>query len=151
VLQRRFRVLRFDLRGHGASEAPEGEYTIAMLAQDALAVADAAGARRFRLRRHLARRNDRECGSARMPGDRLERLVVSNTSAEDVGDGMVRADRQGPRRRHRRDRRRVFAALVHGRATSPAPTKRLRARARRSSRSILSGTSAAARRSATWT
>jgi len=47
ALQRHFRLLRFDLRGHGASEASEGEYTIAMLAQDALAVADAAGARRF--------------------------------------------------------------------------------------------------------
>jgi hypothetical protein len=28
----------FDLRGHGASEAPDGEYTLAMLAQDALAL-----------------------------------------------------------------------------------------------------------------
>jgi 3-oxoadipate enol-lactonase/4-carboxymuconolactone decarboxylase len=33
ALQRRFRVLRFDWRGHGASEAPPGEYTLAMLAQ----------------------------------------------------------------------------------------------------------------------
>ena len=29
ALQRRFRVLRFDWRGHGASEAPPGEYTLA--------------------------------------------------------------------------------------------------------------------------
>jgi len=38
-----FRVLRPDLRGHGASEAPPGPYTLAELAGDVLAVADAAG------------------------------------------------------------------------------------------------------------
>src|SRR4051812_40087461 len=45
--RRHFRVLRFDMRGHGASESPSGEYTIEVLASDALAVADAAGASRF--------------------------------------------------------------------------------------------------------
>ncbi|HEY9539067.1 MAG TPA: 3-oxoadipate enol-lactonase [Kiloniellaceae bacterium] len=40
-----FRVLRMDTRGHGASDAPEGDYTIAELAADALCVLDAAGAR----------------------------------------------------------------------------------------------------------
>jgi 3-oxoadipate enol-lactonase/4-carboxymuconolactone decarboxylase len=47
ALRRHFRVLRFDKRGHGASEAPSGDYTIEALAGDALAVADAAGASRF--------------------------------------------------------------------------------------------------------
>src|SRR3954447_787363 len=47
ALRRHFRVLRFDLRGHGASETPPGDYTIEALARDALAVADAAGAARF--------------------------------------------------------------------------------------------------------
>ena len=42
-----FRVLRFDMRGHGASSATSGEYTIELLARDALAVADAGGAARF--------------------------------------------------------------------------------------------------------
>src|SRR3546814_2617781 len=40
-----FRVLRMDTRGHGASDAPEGDYTIAELAADALCVLAAAGAR----------------------------------------------------------------------------------------------------------
>src|SRR3546814_376497 len=40
-----FRVLRMDTRGHGASDVPEGDYTIAGLATDALSVLDAAGAR----------------------------------------------------------------------------------------------------------
>ena len=41
-----FRVVRFDTRGHGASDAPPGPYTLDRLGRDALAVLDAAGARR---------------------------------------------------------------------------------------------------------
>ncbi len=38
-----FRVIRFDNRGVGQSDAPEGNYTIADMADDAVAVLDAAG------------------------------------------------------------------------------------------------------------
>jgi 3-oxoadipate enol-lactonase len=41
VLEPRFRVLRYDTRGHGASDAPQGAYTLAQLADDAVAVMDA--------------------------------------------------------------------------------------------------------------
>ena len=34
VFRRNFKVLRFDTRGHGASDAPEGEYTLDMMAYD---------------------------------------------------------------------------------------------------------------------
>lgn len=37
-----FRILRLDTRGHGASDAPEGDYSLAMLAADVAAVMDAA-------------------------------------------------------------------------------------------------------------
>jgi 3-oxoadipate enol-lactonase/4-carboxymuconolactone decarboxylase len=47
TLIERFRVLRYDMRGHGASDAPANEYSIAQLGQDALAVANAAGAKNF--------------------------------------------------------------------------------------------------------
>lgn len=40
------RILRMDTRGHGQSEAPGGDYTLTLLAADALAVLDAAGAER---------------------------------------------------------------------------------------------------------
>ncbi|MEH3159581.1 MAG: 3-oxoadipate enol-lactonase [Sphingomonas taxi] len=43
ILTRRFRVLRIDTRGHGASDAPSGDYSLAMLAADMVAVMDAAG------------------------------------------------------------------------------------------------------------
>jgi 3-oxoadipate enol-lactonase/4-carboxymuconolactone decarboxylase len=37
-----FRVIRMDARGHGASDAPAGDYTLELLAEDAFAVLDAA-------------------------------------------------------------------------------------------------------------
>lgn len=36
-----FQVLRYDIRGHGASDAPAGPYTVEMLGRDFLALADA--------------------------------------------------------------------------------------------------------------
>jgi 3-oxoadipate enol-lactonase/4-carboxymuconolactone decarboxylase len=80
ALAARFRVLRLDLRGHGASDAPPGDYTMAQLAADALAVADAAGAQQFHwcgvsiggmIGMHVA---------LTAPG-RVRTLVLSNTSA----------------------------------------------------------------------
>src|SRR5829696_7657480 len=43
VLSERFRVLSFDNRGAGRSDKPPGPYTVAQLADDAVAVLDAAG------------------------------------------------------------------------------------------------------------
>jgi 3-oxoadipate enol-lactonase/4-carboxymuconolactone decarboxylase len=41
-----FRLLRIDTRGHGASDAPAGDYTLDLLAGDVLTVMDAAGVAR---------------------------------------------------------------------------------------------------------
>ncbi|RFA07091.1 3-oxoadipate enol-lactonase [Subtercola boreus] len=41
-----FRVLRIDTRGHGASDATDGDYSLSMLAGDVLSVMDAAGVQR---------------------------------------------------------------------------------------------------------
>lgn len=38
------RLIRYDARGHGQSSAPAGDYTLAQLGRDAVAVLDAAGA-----------------------------------------------------------------------------------------------------------
>ena len=78
-LQPSMRVLRYDTRGHGASESTPGDYTVEQLARDALALADALGIRTFAW-----------CGlslggmigqwlGAHAP-DRLTRLVLANTS-----------------------------------------------------------------------
>jgi 3-oxoadipate enol-lactonase len=42
-LQRRFRILRYDTRGHGNSSAPPGEYTIEQLGRDILNLLDSLG------------------------------------------------------------------------------------------------------------
>jgi 3-oxoadipate enol-lactonase len=43
ALEPHFRVLRYDMRGHGGSDAPEGPYTLEMLAEDAVGLLDALG------------------------------------------------------------------------------------------------------------
>lgn len=79
-LQPHFRVLRYDMRGHGASMAPGGEYTIEQLGRDVIALADALGIERFAF-----------CGLSigGMVGqwlgihapERLTHLVLANTTA----------------------------------------------------------------------
>ena len=80
ALLREFRVLRYDTRGHGQSEVTAGSYSIAMLAADVVALLD-----------HLALKSVHFCGlsmggmtgmwlGANVP-DRVQRLVLSNTSA----------------------------------------------------------------------
>jgi 3-oxoadipate enol-lactonase len=43
ALVERYRVLRYDSRGHGRSDAPPGPYSVAMLGGDALALLDTLG------------------------------------------------------------------------------------------------------------
>ena len=76
----RYRLLRYDSRGHGRSEVTPGPYTIERLGRDALAVLDALGLQRVMV-----------CGLSKggMVGqwlganapDRVEKLVLCNTSA----------------------------------------------------------------------
>lgn len=77
---RDFRVLRYDTRGHGASEVTPGPYDITLLAGDLLGLLDDLGIERVSL-----------CGlsiggmtatwiAAHAP-ERIERLVLCNTSA----------------------------------------------------------------------
>ncbi|MEN9316597.1 MAG: hypothetical protein RIS35_2990 [Pseudomonadota bacterium] len=86
ALARRFRVVRMDKRGHGASDVPPGDYSMAQLGGDVLAVADAAGAMRF----HYA---GVSIGGmigmwlAEHRPERLDRLVLSNTTAQVAATG----------------------------------------------------------------
>jgi len=75
-----FALLRIDARGHGASIAEPGDYTLAMLADDVLMVADAAGFDRFSLAGvSLGGMIGMEL-ALRAP-DRIERLLPICTSA----------------------------------------------------------------------
>lgn len=80
ALARRWRVIRFNARGHGGSPAPAGPYSIADLASDVIELADHLGVERFAY-----------CGLA-MGGaigqqlaldhrDRVRRLVLCCTAA----------------------------------------------------------------------
>jgi 3-oxoadipate enol-lactonase/4-carboxymuconolactone decarboxylase len=75
-----FRILRYDIRGHGASDTAPGDYSIEKLGCDVLALADALDIRQFAF-----------CGvsmggmigqwlAARAP-DRVSHAVLANTSA----------------------------------------------------------------------
>jgi 3-oxoadipate enol-lactonase/4-carboxymuconolactone decarboxylase len=86
-----FRVLRYDTRGHGQSEVTPGEYSIARLGADAVALLD-----------HLGIPHVSFCGlsmggmtgmwlGANRP-ERVDRLVLANTGAK-VGDPSIWAAR----------------------------------------------------------
>jgi 3-oxoadipate enol-lactonase len=75
-----YRVWRYDMRGHGASEAPASDYTIARLGQDVLSIMDVNAISRAHL-----------CGisigglvalwvAVHAP-ERVDRLVLANTAA----------------------------------------------------------------------
>src|SRR4051812_28620258 len=76
----RFRVVAYDTRGHGASSAPPGEYTIEQLGRDVLSVLDAAGVERATI-----------CGAslgaltaiwlARHAPERVVGIILANTAA----------------------------------------------------------------------
>lgn len=84
ALKERFRVLRYDSRGHGRSDAPPGPYTVERLGRDAVDLLDALGLERVVF-----------CGLSKggmvgqwlgvnAPG-RVERLALCNTSAHTGG------------------------------------------------------------------
>jgi 3-oxoadipate enol-lactonase len=81
ALSKRFRVVRYDTRGHGKTDAPTHPYTVFMLGHDALALMDALELSKVRF-----------CGLsmggmigmwlARNAPSRIEQLVLSNTAAK---------------------------------------------------------------------
>jgi 3-oxoadipate enol-lactonase len=87
----RFRLIRYDIRGHGKSTAPAGEFTIEQLGHDALAVLDAAGAETAAV-----------CGISiggltsvwlgETAAKRVSRLVLANTAAR-IGTQQLWSER----------------------------------------------------------
>lgn len=127
-LARHFRVLRYDTRGHGASDVPPGPYDMAALGRDVLGLLDTAGIQRASF-----------CGlslgamtgmwlAAHAP-ERVDRLVLCNTSsymgAPEAWNTRIEAVRRGG-----------MAAITEGvierwftpefRAAEPAAVERIR-------------------------
>lgn len=75
-----FRVIRYDVRGHGETSCPPGPYSMAMLAQDALRLLDAL---------HIHKTDWVGCSMGSMVGmhllthhrDRIGKAVLGNTAA----------------------------------------------------------------------
>jgi 3-oxoadipate enol-lactonase len=49
ALERDFRILRYDLRGHGGTQATEGDYSISLLVEDLVALWDQVGVKKTHL------------------------------------------------------------------------------------------------------
>src|SRR5262245_26761279 len=73
------RVLRYDLRGHGASAAPAGDYRIEDLGRDVLALVDALGIQTFALCGLSIGGMVAQWVAAHAP-DRLTHLILANTT-----------------------------------------------------------------------
>ncbi len=95
--QRSFRVIRYDVRGHGRSQPAAGPYTLDRLGRDALAVLDIAGAERAHVCGVSLGGLTAQWLGAHAP-DRIARLVVANTAAR-LGSREVWAERMGAVRR----------------------------------------------------
>ncbi|MFV3128963.1 3-oxoadipate enol-lactonase [Niveispirillum sp. KHB5.9] len=81
VLSQHFRVLRYDSRGHGASDAPAGPYSIEQLGRDVLGLIDALGLGKVRFAGLSKGGMVGQWLGAHAP-DRLSHLVLCNTAAE---------------------------------------------------------------------
>lgn len=88
-----FRVLRYDIRGHGVSDASKGDYSIEMLARDVLAIADALNISQFAF-----------CGLSlggmigqwlgANAANRLTHLVLANTSPKSTNQAGMEERRE---------------------------------------------------------
>lgn len=81
ALAERFRVLRFDARGHGRSGVGDSEVTLELLARDVAALWDALGIARSHFV-GLSLGGMTGIALALMAPERVERLVIANTRTE---------------------------------------------------------------------
>src|SRR6516165_10646028 len=88
ALKDRFRVLRYDQRGHGGTDAPAGRYAFDTLLDDALALMDALGIAKANFS-GLSMGGATALGLAERRSDRFERII----GAEARHRGFGRADR----------------------------------------------------------
>lgn len=132
---RRFRIVRYDQRGHGATPASPGPYSIEQLANDALAVLDGLGIERAHF-----------CGLSmggmvgmallHLAPQRIDRAVLSNTAAymgpRSLWDGRIDLVRNaGIEASVEPTVKRWFPAAFHARA--PGTIERMREMIRRTS------------------
>jgi 3-oxoadipate enol-lactonase len=79
-LAEHFRVLRYDARGHGASDAPSGAYSVDRLGRDVVELLDALGIGRVHMLGLSLGGIVAQWLAIHVP-ERIDRLVLSNTAA----------------------------------------------------------------------
>ncbi|MGX4735047.1 3-oxoadipate enol-lactonase [Kitasatospora griseola] len=80
ALTEHFRVLRYDARGHGASDVPSGPYSLDRLGRDAVELLDALGLQRVHVLGLSLGGIVAQWLAIHVP-ERVDRLVLSNTAA----------------------------------------------------------------------
>jgi 3-oxoadipate enol-lactonase len=78
ALGQSFRILRYDQRGHGETEAPEGRYTFELLIADAVALLDALSIARPHFA-GLSMGGVTAMGMAQRHPDRVDRVIVCDS------------------------------------------------------------------------
>jgi len=81
ALDNSFRVLRYDQRGHGGTEAPAGRYSFEMLIADAVALMDALGIKKAHFG-GLSMGGATALGLAQKHPDRLDRVIVCDSPCQ---------------------------------------------------------------------
>ena len=81
ALKDRFRVLRYDQRGHGETEAPAGRYAFDTLLDDALALMDALGIAKATFA-GLSMGGATALGLAERRPDRFEHIIVADSPCQ---------------------------------------------------------------------
>jgi 3-oxoadipate enol-lactonase len=81
ALQSAFRVLRYDQRGHGGTEAPAGRYAFATLLDDALGLLDALGIAKAHFA-GLSMGGATALGLAERHPDRLDTVIVCDSPCQ---------------------------------------------------------------------
>lgn len=87
-LARDYRVIRYDLRGHGDTEAPEGAYSMEQLAADAVGVLDALAIERAHYVGLSIGGGIGQVLAARYPS-RVDRLVLAATGPKTPPEGAA--------------------------------------------------------------
>lgn len=80
-LQQSYRVLRYDQRGHGGTDAPAGRYSFATLLADAVALMDALGIKQAHFA-GLSMGGATALGLAESHPDRLDRVIVCDSPCQ---------------------------------------------------------------------
>ena len=100
-LNQAYRVLRYDQRGHGSTDAPAGRYSFATLLDDAVALMDALGIKKAHFA-GLSMGGATALGLAQKNPDRLDRVIVCDspcqstpTSSQQWEERIVVAEKQG--------------------------------------------------------